>query len=226
MPLENCKRGLNEPEHCSNCTKASSFRCNLFCVIHQHSCLVTPMTELMLICLSRLSHGVWMMYGCIELGIMYCAAIGTEHSRMFTYVVILQHGVVSLLRHYSSPLLSWDAVECVQWSFMFCRCCHECQISETSCQDMSHLCFRCLPVCWVVMSRACVTCLPNRQLTGCVNQHASSFLCVSPKWAAAPESHNLCGKTCAYLLKGHHICVCHTLYNVPSLVPSSSSVFL
>lgn len=38
-------------------------------------------------------------------------------------------------------------------------------------------------------------------------------VCITPMWAAAPESHNLCGKTCAYLLKGRHVCVCHTLYN-------------
>lgn len=123
MPLENCKRGLNEPEHWGNYTKASSFRCYLFCVIHQHSCLVTSMTELMLICLSRLSHGVWMMYGCIEMGIMYCAAISTEHSAhlccnfatwccdsfapLFVTLAVMWRSGMRSVELYILPLLPW-----------------------------------------------------------------------------------------------------------------------
>lgn len=77
----------------------------------------------------------------------------------------------------------------------FLCCCYERQVFVTSLQDMSHVCFLCLPICWVV------TFPRKRQLMHCVEQRASSFFVhATPKWttAAAPDGHNLNGKNCTH----------------------------
>lgn len=81
-----------------------------------------------------------------------------------------------------------------------CKTCHTCA------SDVS----------WFLTWHFRITC---GRCTVLISTHLFFFFClfVTPKWAAAPESHNLCGKTCAYLPKGRRVCVCHTLYNAPSL---------